>query len=126
MNSTRQNILDSYHAHVYFDESSQAKASNFCQRAGQELDIPIGRFHKRLVGPHPCWSCQLMFNKERYDEIIAWLEFNRDGLTVLVHGVSGDNLADHTEHVIWLGKPATLNLDVFIRENNARQAHSQD
>ena len=35
------------------------------------------------------------------------------GLTVLVHGLTGDDLADHTEHAAWLGEPVELDLSVF-------------
>ena len=34
-------------------------------------------------------------------------------LTVFVHGLTGDDLEDHTTHASWLGKPAKLNLEVF-------------
>ncbi len=38
---------------------------------------------------------------------------NRKGLTVLVHGVTGDDIYDHTELVLWLGESLKLNLDAL-------------
>jgi DOPA 4,5-dioxygenase len=73
----------------------------------------MGRVHQKLVGPHPHWSCQLSFDSTQFDKLIPWLEQNRGGLTVLVHGVTGNDLEDHTTNASWLGAPAKLNLEVF-------------
>jgi DOPA 4,5-dioxygenase len=32
-----------------------------------------------------------------------------------VHGLTGDELADHTTHASWLGKEWPLNLEMFRR-----------
>ncbi len=50
-----------------------------------------------------------------FGEVIPWLMANRSGLTVLAHANTGDNLKDHTEHVIWLGSSETLNLAAFSK-----------
>ncbi|PXF30409.1 4,5-dioxygenase [Pokkaliibacter plantistimulans] len=108
-----RNDFDHYHAHVYFDSSSLAQATALVQQAGAELAVQVGRIHQKLVGPHPQWSCQLAFDKHNFEEVIRWLEQHRQGLDVLVHGVTGDNLLDHTAHASWLGQPSSLHLDVF-------------
>lgn len=102
-----------YHAHVYFNENTSDHAYDVCQRAGETFGVLVGRFHKKLVGPHPEWSCQLSFNAAQFDCLVDWLERNRKGLTVFVHGLSGDAIEDHTTHATFLGEPATLNLEVF-------------
>ncbi|WP_413167956.1 DOPA 4,5-dioxygenase family protein [Capilliphycus salinus ALCB114379] len=58
---TRQpsNKYNHYHAHVYFDETSVEKASLLCSQAGEIFGVQVGQIHRKLVGPHPCWSCQL-------------------------------------------------------------------
>ena len=38
------------------------------------------------------------------------LATNRDGLTVFIHPNTGDALADHTAHAIWMGELLPLNL----------------
>ncbi|MFT7095134.1 MAG: DOPA 4,5-dioxygenase [Alcanivorax sp.] len=38
---------------------------------------------------------------------------SRNGLTVFVHGLSGDDLRDHTELVMWLGESLPLDLSIF-------------
>src|SRR4051812_27916275 len=68
------NAYEHYHAHVYFDEHSAPKAQALCTRAGELFGVLVGRFHRRLVGPHPHWSCQLTFDSSQFDALIPWLE----------------------------------------------------
>ena len=107
------NHYERYHAHVYFDESSVALASSICQEAGELFGVTVGRVHQKFVGPHPRWSCQLAFDQAQFDGVIPWLENHRGDLTVLVHGLTGNDLEDHTEHASWLGEPVPLNLSFF-------------
>ncbi|MEO0867054.1 MAG: DOPA 4,5-dioxygenase family protein [Cyanobacteria bacterium J06642_11] len=107
------NRYDNYHAHVYFDGNSVEQGAALCKRAGELFGVSVGRVHLRPVGPHPCRSCQLAFGKDQFDALIPWLEENRGGLTVFVHGLTGDDLADHTEHASWLGDAVPLNLLIF-------------
>lgn len=108
-----QNIFPAYHAHVYFDEQSVDHATALCEQAGALFGVTVGRVHRKLVGPHPRWSCQLAFADSQFDQLIPWLEQNRKGLTMLVHGLTGHNLDDHTLHASWLGSDVPLNLSMF-------------
>ena len=107
------NRYQTYHAHVYFDEATRDPATRLCTDAAAMHGVQMGRVHSKLVGPHPRWSCQLSFGRALYDSVIPWLDAHRDGLTVLVHGMSDDPLKDHTEHASWLGEPVALNLGMF-------------
>ncbi len=69
--------------------------------------------HHKPVGPHPLWSCQLAFAASEFATLIPWLVAKRNGLSVLVHPVSGDDLKDHSEHAMWLGNSAELDLSIF-------------
>ena len=99
-----------WHAHVYFDADSADFAGALCERVSARYALPMGRVHRRLVGPHPRWSCQLTIAPDRFAPVIAWLAMNRNGLTVFVHPNSGEELADHRDRAIWLGSIETLNL----------------
>ncbi|MEL7086262.1 MAG: DOPA 4,5-dioxygenase family protein [Cyanobacteria bacterium P01_A01_bin.3] len=107
------NTYDRYHAHVYFDATSLQQASSLCGRAGEALGVKVGHLHQKRVGPHPCWSCQLAFDKTQFDSVIRWLDDNREDLSIFVHGLSGDDLHDHTDGASWLGAAVPLNLSVF-------------
>lgn len=108
-----RNIYPAYHAHVYFGPDTLERAAALCRAAGETFGVQVGRVHQKLVGPHPCWSCQLAFDAAQFDALVPWLEARRDGLTILVHGLTGNDLEDHTTHAAWLGTPATLDLSVF-------------
>jgi DOPA 4,5-dioxygenase len=110
-----RNVHERYHAHVYFDAATVERARALCRAAAERFGAVMGRVHERPVGPHPRWSCQLAFDARQFDQLIPWLDAHRDGLTVFVHGLTGDDLADHTDHATWLGEPEALDLSVFGR-----------
>jgi DOPA 4,5-dioxygenase len=41
---------------------------------------------------------------------MQWLIANRKGFTIFAHALSGDEIKDHTDHVIWLGPSEPLDL----------------
>jgi len=113
MSETGLTSIEGYHAHVYYAADSIDKARALCETARDTFGLEMGRMHERPVGPHPDWSCQLTVPKEKFAEVIPWLALNRAGLTVFVHAETGDDLADHRDHVIWLGPSRDLSLDMF-------------
>tara|TARA_R110002074_G_scaffold399975_1_gene594303 strand:+ start:540 stop:896 length:357 start_codon:yes stop_codon:yes gene_type:complete len=107
------NFHKAYHAHVYFDEETKVSAKKLCDASAEQFHLKVGRFHEKLVGPHPRWSCQVTFSSKDFDRYIPWLDENKESLTVFVHGLTGDDLKDHTEFAYWLGQEVKLNLDFF-------------
>jgi DOPA 4,5-dioxygenase len=105
--------INGYHAHVYFDAHSLAQARALCEEAGRRFGVSVGRVHERPVGPHPSWSCQLAFAPALFQQVVPWLALNRAGLVVLVHPRTGDELADHRDHALWMGQVMTLDLSVL-------------
>ena len=88
---------------------------------GREGDAAIGRCRDQsrdapadaAFGPHPMGSYQIAFAPEQFAEVVPWLALNRRGLIVFVHPETGDDLADHTEHAIWMGDRQELALDAL-------------
>lgn len=107
------NAHDAYHAHLYFGAETQPEARTLAAQAAERFRVQVGRFHEKPVGPHPQWSCQLTFGRDEFDRLIPWLDAHRGDLDILVHGLSGDDLADHTRHAFWLGKAWPLDLSIF-------------
>jgi DOPA 4,5-dioxygenase len=107
------NLHEHYHAHIYFNQATIEFATELCLKAGDLFNLKVGRIHQKPVGPHPQWSCQITFSSDGFDAFIPWLEDHRQGLSVLVHGLTGDNLKDHTEYAYWLGNKVELNLELF-------------
>ncbi len=110
------NSHDYYHAHLYFEQETLAFAKGLCEKAGILFTLKVGRVHQKTIGPHPKWSCQITFTSNDFEQFIPWLETQRQGLSVLVHGVTGDNLKDHTDYAYWLGTEVELNLSFFRPE----------
>jgi len=108
-----QNIHDSYHAHVYFDSETLLFANNLCEQATALFNLKMGKVHQKPVGPHPCWSCQILFTKTDFEPLMAWLDENRNGLSILVHAQTGNDLKDHTDYAYWLGDDVPLKLAIF-------------
>jgi aromatic ring-cleaving dioxygenase len=110
---TAEPQIAGFHAHVYFDAGSIDKARTLCERAAQRFPLQMGRVHQQAVGPHPDWSCQLAFGTAIAGEVISWLALNRDGLVVFTHPLTGNELADHRDHAIWMGAVRPLDLSIF-------------
>jgi DOPA 4,5-dioxygenase len=109
------NIHDAYHAHIYFGPETVEQARALALEAGRRFKVAVGRVHERPVGPHPAWSVQLAFARREFDELVPWLDEHRGGLDVFVHGVTGDDILDHTEHAYWLGNEWPLDLSGMRR-----------
>ncbi|MGI9424802.1 MAG: DOPA 4,5-dioxygenase family protein [Hyphomicrobiaceae bacterium] len=105
--------IKGFHAHIYFDESTVAQATQLCTRCRDEFGVEMGRVHQKTVGPHPDWSCQLAFGPDKFADVVPWLMLNRDGLVVFLHPDTGEALPDHRDRAIWMGDVRPLNLSVF-------------
>lgn len=106
-------MIRDFHAHIYFDAEEAEKARALGDAAHQRFGVPVGHYHLKPVGPHPRGSCQLTVPPDRFGEFAQWLTLNRGDLTIFAHANTGDDLADHTRHVIWFGESEELNLAMF-------------
>lgn len=114
------NAIEGWHAHVYFDEASRDPAQSVRDAVTARFSgaMEMGRWHEKLVGPHPRWSYQIAFAPDAFDTIIPWLALNRQGLTVFIHPETGDALTDHRDRAIWMGEVLPLNLDIFRKDGD--------
>ena len=102
-----------YHAHVYYDEAAKPDAAVLRDAIDERFDVRLGRWHDRPIGPHPRWSYQVAFEPGVFADLIPWLALNRGDLVIFVHPETGDDIADHTGHAIWLGEKVDLNIDAL-------------
>ena len=109
---TEASIRD-FHAHIYYDPEQVEQAKALAAAAQAKFDVPVGHFHLKPVGPHPRGSCQLTVPRDQFGDVAQWLALNRNGLTIFAHAETGEDLADHTEHVIWFGDSEPLDLSIF-------------
>ena len=104
--------ITSWHAHVYFDAASRDAALAFRDVVTAQFgsSVEMGRFHERPVGPHPRWSYQIAFAPPRFSEDVGWLALNHGALDVFVHPNTDNELRDHRDCAIWLGRSHQLDL----------------
>ena len=102
-----------FHAHIYYDPEQIDRAKQLAAAAQARFPIAVGHFHLYPVGPHPRASVQLTVPAAAFGDVAQFLALNRDGLTIFAHAETGEDLADHTEHVIWFGPSEELNLSLF-------------
>jgi DOPA 4,5-dioxygenase len=107
-----------YHAHIYFEPADRHLAETARAVLLQRLDsgeLPQLRFVGSLrdagAGPHPLAQFEIHFTS---DGLAAVREFVRAcGLTALIHPLTDDDLADHTQLAEWIGAPLELDLDTL-------------
>ncbi|ANY20902.1 Dopa 4,5-dioxygenase family [Tsuneonella dongtanensis] len=99
-----------FHAHIYFDAHELEQAQAFAAAAAAEFGCPVGHFHTAPVGPHPRGSVQLTMRPDEFARFAAWAPEARGDLTVFAHGLSGDDLIDHTRYVVWFGPSESLDM----------------
>ena len=108
-------VVESWHAHVYFEADTRDAAYALRERiiAVFGASVDMGRFHERPVGPHPRWSYQLAFGPAELARVTTWLALNHGVLDVFLHPNTGDALADHRDRAVWIGRSYVLNLGVL-------------
>ena len=104
--------ITSWHAHVYFDVGSRDAAKAFREAVATQFGarVQIGRFHERPVGPHPRWSYQIAFAPAEFADVVGWVAINHAALDVFLHPNTGDQLRDHRDCAIWMGRRHELDL----------------
>ena len=104
--------ITSWHAHVYFDIASRDAAKALRDVIAVQFGdrVAIGRFHERPVGPHPRWSYQIGFAPAEFAAVAGWLALNHGALDVFMHPNTGDQLRDHRDSAIWIGRSHELDL----------------
>lgn len=116
--TTDPGTIRAYHAHVYYrDADERARAAELRDAAEAGFEVALGRWRDEPVGPHPLAMYQISFAAPTFADFMPWLMLNRQGLTILVHPVTGDDVADHRDFPVWLGE--TLDLDIgFLEAGN--------
>lgn len=101
-----------FHSHVYFDVASGLDiVASLIKDISQMENVRVGRVHEVPVGPHTKAMFTVIVGAEAFGTIVPYLMLNRQGLDVLVHPETGNDLLDHTEHALWLGNKVPLDLD---------------
>jgi aromatic ring-cleaving dioxygenase len=95
--------IQGWHAHVYYEPATRDVAARLRAWIEARFTARLGRWHDAPVGPHTRAMFQVAFEPGEFAALVPWLALHHAGLSVLVHPVTGNDLADHTEHALWLG-----------------------
>jgi DOPA 4,5-dioxygenase len=101
-------LIRGYHAHVYFDAHTEEAAAALRAGLEERFDLAFGRWHHKPVGPHTAPMYQVAFGADRFAEVVPFLALNHGPLSVLLHPVTEDAVADHFDHALWLGTQLPL------------------
>jgi aromatic ring-cleaving dioxygenase len=109
--------LHGFHVHIYFDSGTKTKATTVHDSLVAEFGAQPSRPQfTGIAGPHPVAQMQVIFRKDSFTaDVLPWLMFNRQGLDILIHPLTDDEVEDHTAHAVWLGKPVGLLVEKLHR-----------
>lgn len=104
-----------YHIHVYHSPAEQARCEALHARLTELKDsgalpdlLMVGKIREGKAGPHPIPQFEIHFPKRALPQILPLIEAS--GLRALVHPLTHDDLADHTDLGHWIGEPVDLDL----------------
>jgi len=105
--------IHGYHAHVYFDDASQDSAAALRRRVQEALKgrVIVHGLVSRPIGPHPLPMFEIDVPRGNLEELVSWMMLNHGPHSVLIHPITGNDLADHRDHPVWIGKPLPLDLE---------------
>ena len=69
--------IQSYHAHIYYDEASRPVAAALREQIQRTFTVEMGRWRDEPVGPHPQPMYQVAFSVDQFPRLVPWLMLNR-------------------------------------------------
>lgn len=101
--------IESYHAHIYFDEDSYDKAVLLRKWTAERFSVELGNWNAEPRGPHVTPSFYFGFTNDLLPVIVPWLQLNSLGLTILIHPNTDDPRADHLYYTLWVNRSQPVN-----------------
>ncbi|MCA8953879.1 MAG: DOPA 4,5-dioxygenase family protein [Planctomycetes bacterium] len=101
--------IQSYHAHIYFDEDTHEKAALLRRWVAERFHVELGNWNREPRGPHVTPSFYFGFTNDLLPVIVPWLQLNSLGLTILLHPNTEDPRADHLYYALWINRAQPVN-----------------
>jgi aromatic ring-cleaving dioxygenase len=119
-----------FHSHAYFDcavpervEQARAFRELIRREFAANARLEVRAFHAAPAGPHPLGSFEVLFAHQAFADYVCWLMFARpQGISILVHPLTGWQVLDHTTRALWLGEPLPLDRRMLGEEDARRLA----
>jgi aromatic ring-cleaving dioxygenase len=100
-----------WHCHVYFELAQRERAVILNDKIQDNFSIWDYRWLNSANPLHPLPMFRFQFNRHELAQFVEWITLNRDGLSVLLHAITGDDIFDHSYNAMWLGQPLALDID---------------
>ncbi len=121
--------VSEYHVHIYYDAANEYQAwlakelaARLLQRFPGKVtggDV-IGR-----IGPHTQENVEVDVTPDAFGDVVRFIQLNSQGLSVLIHPRTGDEVFDHGHTALWLGAPLPFNQAFFDRVQAAQDRAMQ-
>uniref|UniRef100_A0A1D1Y892 DOPA 4,5-dioxygenase n=1 Tax=Anthurium amnicola TaxID=1678845 RepID=A0A1D1Y892_9ARAE len=111
--------IKEFHFHVYFfQDNEQNRASALALREkifelikkGFFHPVPNAKYNDAPRGPHSIGSYEVWCPKEHFSRVYSWFLLHRGVHSVLVHPLTKQEVLDHSNRAVWMGKPVLLDL----------------
>lgn len=99
-----------YHAHIYWNNSKERAIAISLQEELQKLGCPLGRVHDTPIGPHTLAMYQAVYDDSNKAAVEKYLTANANGISILLHEDTGDDIHDHTDGVRWINKELPIDI----------------
>jgi DOPA 4,5-dioxygenase len=119
----RYTEIESYHAHIYFNEDTAYRAAHLRDWAIHRFRVEVGEWNEGPRGPHTTPSFYFGFTPDLLPTVIPWLMLNHLGLKILIHPNTDDPYADHLINALWIGD--TQPVDAWRMPRSAAAAGGQ-
>lgn len=100
-----------FDAHIYFSLDQLELATILRDKMKNHFRDQVffvGDMITLAIGPHPVPMFEANFPLAIFSDVVLWLMKERGELSVLVHPLSGDDVYDHTQGAMWLGRSLEL------------------
>lgn len=102
-----------YHAHIYFEGPTRSSAAALREEIQKNFSGHV-RVHNLIdepIGPHPLPMFEVDIPAAVLPAIKTWFEQHHGAHSILIHPLTGDDLADHKDHPQWIGPVLPLDLE---------------
>jgi DOPA 4,5-dioxygenase len=95
--------IKDWHAHVYFDPATRDVAWALRERIEKAFDIVMGASTRSRSARIRC-SATRSTSRIAVRAADLWLTLNHGDLTVFIHPNTGQDLEDHRDRALWIGR----------------------